>query len=85
MTEEVVERRLSDIEEKIDKLTDLISQTQLQEYRLSVVEQDIKNIKSKVSDLDKRAGNIALKWIAGIGSGIMTILLGYIAVRVGLK
>ena len=33
-----LENRLGAIEKKIDKLTDLITQTQLQEYRLSVVE-----------------------------------------------
>ena len=73
------------LETKIDKLTELVTQTQLQEYRISVVEQDLKELQTDVIELDKRAGNTALKWIGIIGSSIVALLLGYIAVKVGLK
>lgn len=83
--EELVEKRLSGIESKIDKLTELMTQTQLQEYRLSVLEKQQKEMYISLSKLESRAGDTALKWLGIIGSGIVTILLGFIAVRVGLK
>ena len=83
--EEAFDKRLSTIETKIDKLTELVTQTQLQEYRISVVEQDLKDLQTDVIELDKRAGNTALKWIGIIGSAVITLLLGFIAVKVGLK
>lgn len=83
--EELVEKRLSDIESKIDKLTELMTQTQLQEYRLSVLEKQQKDMHVLLSKLESRAGDTALKWLGIIGGGIVTILLGFIAVRLGLK
>lgn len=83
--EELVEKRLSDIESKIDKLTELMTQTQLQEYRLSVLEKQQKDMHVILSKLESRAGDTALKWLGIIGGGIVTILLGFIAVRLGLK
>lgn len=83
--EDVFEKRLSTIETKIDKLTELVTQTQLQEYRISVVEEGLKDLQDAVIEIDKRAGNTALKWIGIIGTTLVTILLGFIAVKVGLK
>ena len=83
--EDVFDKRLSTIEAKIDKLTELVTQTQLQEYRITVIEDSVKELKDTVIELDKRAGNTALKWIGIIGGGIVTILLGFIAFKVGLK
>ena len=76
---------MDNLESKIDKLTELVTQTQLQEYRLSCVEQDLKDLQTDVIELDKRAGNTALKWIGIVGTTLVTIMLGYIAVKVGLK
>lgn len=83
-----LEARLTKIESKIDKLTDLITQTQLQEYRLSVVEQSLlklEKLQERVIALERKDGDKALKWFYVIGAGIITIMLGYIAVKVGLK
>ena len=83
--EDVFEKRLSSIETKIDKLTEVVTQTQLQEYRISVVEEGLKDLQDTVIELDKRAGNTALKWVGIVGTTLVTILLGFIAVKVGLK
>ena len=77
--------RLGSIEKKIDKLADLITQTQLQEYRLSVVEKELGKTTEKVLKLDKRNGDTAIRWMEVIASGIMTVLISYIAIKVGLK
>ena len=83
--DENVEKRLGAIEKKIDKLADLITQTQLQEYRLSVVEKKLAETAEKVSRIDKRNGDTAVRWLGVIAGGIMTVLISYIAVKVGLK
>ena len=80
-----LENRLGTIEKKIDKLADLITQTQLQEYRLSVVEKKLAETAEKVFKLDKRNGDTAVRWLGVIASGIMTFLISYIAVKVCLK
>ena len=85
MNEELVEKRLSDLEGKIDRVLEIVSQTQLQEHRLKVLEADMEKAKDRLIGLEMRAGNSALKWLGIIGAGIVTILLGYIAVKVGLK
>lgn len=80
-----LEKRLGTIEKKIDKLADLITQTQLQEYRLSVVEKKQEETARQVMKLDKRNGDTAIQWLGVIVSGIMSVLIGYIAIKVGLK
>lgn len=80
-----LENRLGTIEKKIDRLADLITQTQLQEYRLSVVEKKQEETARQVMKLDKRNGDTAIRWLGVIVSGIMTVLISYIAVKVGLK
>lgn len=85
MNEELVEKRLTDIETKIDRLTEIMSQTQLQEYRIGVVEKQVQEMNASLVNLEKAAGNTAMKWLGIIGGGIVTILLSFIAVRLGLK
>lgn len=80
-----LENRLGTIEKKIDRLADLITQTQLQEYRLSVVEKKQEETARQVMRLDKRNGDTAIRWLGVIVSGIMTVLISYIAIKVGLK
>lgn len=83
--DKVLDNRLGTIEKKIDKLADLITQTQLQEYRLSVVEKKLAETERQVMKLDKRNGDTAIRWLGVIVSGIMTVLISYIAIKVGLK
>lgn len=80
-----LENRLCTIEKKIDRLADLITQTQLQEYRLSVVEKKQEETAGQVMKLDKRNGDTAIRWLGVIVSGIMTVLISYVAIKVGLK
>ena len=79
-----LENRLGAIEKKIDKLTDLITQTQLQEYRLSVVEKKLAETSEKVLQLDNTKGDAAIRWLGVIASGIITVLISYISIQVGL-
>lgn len=70
MNEELVEKRLCDLEGKIDRVLEIVSQTQLQEYRIKALETLIKDVNTRLTMLEKQVG---------------TLLLGFIAVKVGLK
>lgn len=85
MNEELIEKRFNDIEEKIDKLTELLTQTQVQEFRLERVEKDLSDLQSRTLALEKSTGEKAVKIIGAIGGTIMTILLSFIAVKIGIK
>ena len=80
-----IDTRLEIIETKLDKLTELITTTQVQEYRIKKLESDVDWLVKVSHALDKRTGETALRWIGIIGGGIISILLGYIALKVGLK
>lgn len=85
MNDELVEKRLSDIESKIDKLMCLVEQTHLQEYRISALESNYGKLHDRIHALEHKSGNLAVKILAWIAGGIGTILLSFIAVKVGLK
>jgi len=85
MNEELVEKRLTDIEKKIDQIMEIINQTNLQEYRIKVLEKEIITIKPEIIKLQKSPGDVALKWLGIIGAGVATILLSFIAAKIGLK
>jgi len=85
MNEELVEKRLTDIEKKIDQIMEIINQTNLQEYRIKVLEKEIITIKPEIIKLQKSPGDVALKWLGIIGAGVATILLSFIAAEIGLK
>jgi len=91
--EELVDKRLENIEKKIDKIMDIVSKTQLQEHRISELEKDndrlnqvtLPELAQRITLLEHRAGNTALKIVCWIAAGVGTILLSFIAVKVGLK
>ena len=93
MNEELVEKRLKDIETKLDEIMKLVSQTQLQEHRLKELEKSDEKLKDttlpaimdRISKLENRAGNMAMKIVSWIAAAVATLLLGYIAVKVGIK
>lgn len=49
------------------------------------MEKKLAETAEKVQKLDKRNGDTAIRWLGVIASGIMTILISYIAIKVGLK
>lgn len=92
MNEETVLYRLDSIDKQLAELVELSKQTALQEVRIAQTEKDIRmvqddvaGIKNKISTLEKHNGDLALKWIGIIGSGVVSILLGYVAIKIGLK
>lgn len=71
MNDETIEFRLDQIEKKLDAVTDMIVQTNNQEYRIKVIEKRIdKNID---------------RWLNPLVSAIIAGVVSFIFVKVGLK
>jgi chromosome segregation ATPase len=73
---------LMEIREKVSAI-----QTELQHVssRLEGKSNDLKELEKRVDALERAKGDSASVWFDYIVKGIMTLLLGYLAVRLGLK
>jgi uncharacterized membrane protein YjjP (DUF1212 family) len=78
MNEETIDYRLTQIEQKLSQITELLLQTQAQEIRLSTAEKAIQELK----DNSKR--NVE-RWLSPLVSAIISGLVAFIFVKVGLK
>lgn len=78
MNEETIEYRLTQIEKKLDTVTDLLLQTQAQEIRLSNAEKAITELK------DNKKKNIQM-WLSPLISAVVSGLVAFIFIKVGLK
>jgi membrane-bound ClpP family serine protease len=78
MNEETIDYRLTQIEKKLDTVTDLLLQTQAQEIRLSNAEKAIRDLG------DKKEKNIQM-WLSSLISAIVSGIVAFIFIKVGLK
>ena len=85
MNEETIDFRLNQIEKKLDQVTDLLLQTQAQELRLSTAEKGITDLKSALKAIeDKKQKNTSM-WLSPLISTIISGIVAYIFVKLGLK
>ena len=78
MNEETIDYRLTQIEKKLDTVTDLLLQTQEQEIRLSNAEKAIREL------TEKKEKNIQI-WLSPLISAIVSGIVAFIFVKIGLK
>lgn len=78
MNEETIDYRLTQIEKKLDTVTDLLLQTQAQEIRITNVENSIRDLK------DKKTKNTD-RWLTPLVSTVISIIVAFVAVKIGLK
>lgn len=78
MNEETINYRLTQIEKKLDTVTDLLLQTQAQEIRLSNAEKAIREL------TEKKEKNIQI-WLSPLISAIVSGIVAFIFVKIGLK
>ena len=85
MNEETIDFRLNQIEKKLDQVTDLLLQTQAQELRLSTAEKGITDLNNALKAIeDKKQKNTSM-WLSPLISAIISGLIAFIFVKVGLK
>lgn len=78
MNEETIDYRLTQIEKKLDTVTDLLLQTQAQEIRLSNAEKAIRELN------EKKYKNIQM-WLTPLISTIISGIVAFVFVKIGLK
>lgn len=78
MNEETIDYRLTQIEKKLDTVTDLLLQTQAQEIRLSNAEKAIREL------TERKEKNIQI-WLSPLISAIVSGIVAFIFVKIGLK
>ena len=89
MNEETIEYRLTQIEKKVDTITDLLLQTQAQELRLATAEKAITDLKNELEDAKKQKDKNKDRWlnplISTIVSAVVAAIMGLILIKIGLK
>ena len=78
MNEETIDYRLTQIEQKLSQITELLLQTQAQEIRLSTAEKAIQELK------DNSKKNVE-RWLSPLISAIISGVVAFIFVKVGLR
>lgn len=84
--------RLGQIEKQLSVLQSIITDNALTKKEIDAIHNDIlvlearvKACETEINSLKGYSGRNALKWIDYCIKGILTILLTYVAVKVGLK
>ena len=78
MNEETIDYRLTQIEKKLDQVTDLLLQTQAQELRLSTAEKAIQELKTQKQKNTDR-------WLTPLISALVSGVVAFILIKLGLK
>lgn len=82
MNEETIDYRLTQIEQKLSTITDLLLQTQAQELRLSTVE---KGLSDFIKEMRAKQSKNVERWLTPLISALISGAVAFIFVKVGLK
>lgn len=78
MNDETIEYRLDQIEKKLDTVTELLKQTTEQEIRIA-------NMESAIRELRNSKKNAADRWLNPLVAAVVSGLIAFIFLKVGLK
>lgn len=78
MNEETIEYRLDQIEKKLDTVTELLKQTTEQEIRIA-------NMESAIRELRNSKKNATDRWLNPLVAAVVSGLVAFIFLKVGLK
>lgn len=85
MHEETIDFRLTQIEKKLDTVTDLLLQTQAQEMRISTLEKQNKDLKDEIDNMKEQKSKNTDRWLNPLISTIISVIVAFIAIKIGLK
>lgn len=85
MNDETIEYRLTQIEKKLDTVTDLLLQTQAQEMRISTLEKQNIDLKDEIEKMKAQKSKNIDRWLNPLISAGISILVAFVAIKVGLK
>lgn len=85
MNEETIDYRLTQIEKKLDTVTDLLLQTQAQEMRISTLEKQNLDLKDEIENIKTQKSKSIERWLSPLISTVVSIIVAFVAVKIGLK
>ena len=85
MNDETIEYRLTQIEKKLDTVTDLLLQTQAQELRISTLEKQNIDLKDEITQMKNLKNKNIDRWLNPLVSAVVSVVVAFIAIKVGLK
>jgi len=85
MNEETIDFRLTQIERKLDTVTDLLLKTQAQEMRLGALEQQNKDIKDEIENIRTQKSKNIDRWLNPLIATAVSAIVAFIFVKIGLK
>ena len=83
--EETIDFRLTQIEKKLDQVTDILLQTQAQELRITTLEKQNTELKAEIEQMKAQKSKNIDRWLNPLIATVVSIVVAYIAVKVGLK
>lgn len=85
MNEETIDFRLTQIEKKLDTVTDLLLKTQAQEMRLSALETQNKDLKDEIENMKTQKSKNVDRWLNPLIATVVSAIVAFIFVKIGLK
>lgn len=85
MNEETIDYRLTQIEKKLDAVTDLLLQTQAQEMRITILEKQNVDLKGEINKMKNQKSKNIDRWLNPLISAVVSIIITFIAIKIGLK
>ena len=85
MHEETIDFRLTQIEKKLDTVTDLLLKTQAQEMRITTLEKQNVDLKSEIENMKTQKSKNTDRWLNPLISTIVSVIVAFVAIKIGLK
>lgn len=81
----LIDFRLTQIEKKLDQVTDILLQTQAQEMRISTLEKQNAELKAEIEQMKAQKSKSIDRWLNPLIATVVSTVVACIAVKVGLK
>ena len=85
MNEETIDFRLTQIEKKLDTVTDLLLQSQAQEIRITTLEKQNGELKIEIENMKTQKSKNIDRWLNPLISTVISIIVAFVAIKIGLK
>ena len=85
MHEETIDFRLTQIEKKLDTVTDLLLKTQAQEMRISTLEKQNIDLKDEIENIKTQKTKSIDRWLNPLISACVSVIVAFVAIKIGLK
>ena len=85
MSDDLIKEKFANHEERIENLEKNTKILETMNYRLGEMEKSVNSINKKLDEKDETQKKDIKGWITFLLQAILTILIGYVAIKIGLK